>query len=49
MQVCLRVFAGEKMSSKSYFSEQAGHVAYTLTIDLTVDPDLDCNQCFEVR
>ena len=40
---------GGKIVPPVLFSEQAGHVAYTLTINLTVDPDLDSNQCFEVR
>jgi hypothetical protein len=40
---------GGKIVLPVLFSEQAGHVAYTLTINLTVDPDLDPNQCFEVR
>jgi hypothetical protein len=29
------------------FSEQAGHEAYTLTIDLTVDPDSDSDSSSE--
>ena len=30
------------------FSKQAGHVVYTFTIDLTVEPDPDSNQCVEI-
>jgi len=49
MQVYLRSFRGGKHCLPVLFSEQAGHVAYTLTIDLTIDPDLDSHQCVEVR